>query len=211
MSSVAELGRAEGQAEVNESTTWKETEHNTHYAISKHLAEREVWRGVEEGLAAAIVCPGIILGPWPKSTGSGQIAALVQKKLPFFPVGENGFTGVRDVAGMMIAMYEESCFGRKILCVTENAPYQEVLNRFALGFGITPPGIALSGWLLSFFYNVSRMAELIGVPFPFPSQGLKSTSLKTHYFSINLPMLKTFGYRPLNQSIEETITFFMNK
>lgn len=206
VSSVAALGRAEGQVVVNETTTWKETEQNTHYAVSKHLAEREVWRGVEEGLAAAIVCPGIIIGPWPKSTGSGQIPALVKKKMPFYPVGENGFTGVRDVVGMMIAMYEESCFGRKVLCVTENISYREVLNRFALGFGISPPGISLSGWRLYFLYHFSHLAERIGVPFPFPSQGLKSTSLKTHYLSVNLSLLKTFSYRPLNESIEETLS-----
>lgn len=208
VSSVAALGRAEGQVAVNETTTWKDTDHNTAYAISKHLAEREVWRGVEEGLSAAVVCPGIILGPWPKNTGSGQIPALVRKKLPFYPVGENGFTGVRDVVGMMIAMYEESCYGHKILCVTENVSYREVLNRFASGFDTTPPKIALNGWLLSVFYTISRLSEYMGIPFPFPSQGLKSTSLKTRYFSVNLPLLKTFKHRSLSHSIEETIAFF---
>jgi nucleoside-diphosphate-sugar epimerase len=33
------------------------------YAISKHKAENEVWRGIQEGLNAVITNPGIIIGP----------------------------------------------------------------------------------------------------------------------------------------------------
>ena len=211
VSSVAALGRAEGQTHVNEMTAWKDTDHNTNYAISKHLAEREVWRGVEEGLSAAAICPGIILGPWPKNTGSGQIPTLVRKRLPFYPVGENGFTGVRDVVGMMIAAFEESCFGHRLLCVTENVAYHEILKRFASGFGVAPPSVALNGWLFTLIYGISRIAEAVRAPFPFPSEGLKSTSLKTHYISVNLSLLKTFRHLPLNQSVEETTTFLLNR
>jgi dihydroflavonol-4-reductase len=204
VSSVAALGRAEGQAEVTEETTWKNTDHNTHYAVSKYLAEQEVWRGIEEGLPAAIVCPGIILGPWGKNTGSGQIPALVKKKLPFYPAGENGFVGVRDVNGMMISLYETRCFGHRFLCVTENTSYRSVLTEFAVSFGVTAPKYPLKGALLQVLLLLSRLAERFFIPFPFPSQGLKSTSLKTRYVSVKKGLLPSFEYIPLKTTIKET-------
>jgi nucleoside-diphosphate-sugar epimerase len=208
VSSVAALGRAEGQTEVTEKTIWKDTDHNTHYAISKHLAEQEVWRGIEEGLPAAIVCPGIIVGPWKRNTGSGQIPALVKKRLPFYPKGENGFVDVRDVAGMMIALFEQSCYGHRLLCVAENTSYKRVLCLFANGFGVSPPTIALKGTLLTVLFWVSRLFESLKIYFPFPYQGLKSTSLKTHYFSVNDSMLRHHNYRPLETTIKETVAFY---
>ncbi|MFM7765693.1 MAG: SDR family oxidoreductase, partial [Sphingomonadales bacterium] len=161
VSSVAALSRAEGQTEVTENTTWKDTDHNTHYAISKHLAEQEVWRGMEEGLRVAIVCPGIIIGPWDKPTGSGQIPALVKKKLPFYPVGENGFVGVRDVVAMMVALYESQQFDKRFLCVAENSSYKNVLTLFAEGFGVPKPYVAIKGFLLCFLIVAARLFELL--------------------------------------------------
>ncbi|MEK0420377.1 MAG: hypothetical protein RLZZ161_228 [Bacteroidota bacterium] len=205
VSSVAALGRAEGQTGATENTTWKDSDHNTSYAISKHLAEREVWRGMEEGLPVVVVCPGIILGPWANPTGSGQIPALVKKKLPFYPIGENGFVGVRDVVAMMIGLYESGCFGERFLCVAENTTYKNVLDLFADGFGVRPPRIALKGALLHFLIFIARFFELVRIPFPFPSQGLISTSLVTRYASIRLNPFLGHSYTPLMRVIVECV------
>jgi len=205
VSSVAALGRAEGQTEVTENTTWKNTGHNTHYAISKHLAEQEVWRGKEEGLPVVVVCPGIVIGSWAKPIGSGKIPALVKKKLPFYPIGENGFVGVRDLAAMMIVLYESQCYGLRFLCVAENTSYKNVLTWFAAGFGVPPPRIGIKGLLLRFFLVTARLFEWLHLPFPFPSQGLKSTSLKTHYTSVRKQLLSGFEYTTLKKSIDEIV------
>lgn len=203
VSSVAALGRSEKNASVTEQTLWKNSDHNTDYAISKYLAEQEVWRGVEEGLTAAIVCPGIILGPWAKKTGSGQIPALVKKQMPFYPVGENGFVGVRDVVSMLIALYEQRCFGQRFLCVAENTSYRSVLTQFAACMMVSPPKTPLQGPLLHVLIIASRLAEKLILPFPFPSQGLKSTSLKTQYFSVHKDQIASFSYIPLEETIRE--------
>ena len=62
ISSVAALGRDGTNLLLNEKATWSEGEGNTNYARSKHLAEVELWRGIEEGLKASIVNPSVILG-----------------------------------------------------------------------------------------------------------------------------------------------------
>ena len=46
VSSVAAIGRNLKETAVTEETIFEKSGFNTHYAISKHLAEAEVWRGM---------------------------------------------------------------------------------------------------------------------------------------------------------------------
>ncbi|WP_315818623.1 NAD-dependent epimerase/dehydratase family protein [Paraflavitalea speifideaquila] len=50
ISSVAALGRTVSGDRVTETKKWQHSKLNTQYAISKYHAEREVWRGMGEGL-----------------------------------------------------------------------------------------------------------------------------------------------------------------
>jgi nucleoside-diphosphate-sugar epimerase len=125
--------------------------------------------------------------------------------MPFYPVGENGFVGVRDVTGMMVSLYENRCYGHRFLCVTENTSYRAVLTDFAVGFGVSAPKFPLKGGLLQILLLLSRLAERFSIPFPFPSQGLKSTSLKTRYISVKKSLLTSFEYHPLKKTIKETV------
>ncbi|MFM7764694.1 MAG: hypothetical protein ACKO6I_03450, partial [Sphingomonadales bacterium] len=122
--------------------------------------------------------------------------------LPFYPVGENGFVGVRDVVAMMVALYESQQFGKRFLCVAENSSYKNVLTWFAEGFGVPKPYIAIKGFLLRFLIVAARLFELLRLPFPFPSQGLKSTALITRYTTAN--KVVSFGYAPLKNTVKET-------
>jgi nucleoside-diphosphate-sugar epimerase len=57
VSSVAALGRAKANGVIDEGNEWQESKNNSQYAVSKYLAEMEVWRANAEGLATAIVNP----------------------------------------------------------------------------------------------------------------------------------------------------------
>ena len=62
VSSVSALGRIGNGETVTEQMNWTEETRNSIYGKSKYLGELEVWRGIGEGLQAAIVNPSIILG-----------------------------------------------------------------------------------------------------------------------------------------------------
>lgn len=62
VSSIAAIGRPAASNEISESTEWDFNGNQTNYGISKYLAEREVWRGLAEGLNAVIVNPSVIIG-----------------------------------------------------------------------------------------------------------------------------------------------------
>jgi nucleoside-diphosphate-sugar epimerase len=59
VSSVAAIGRSRGNEVIHEDTPWEDSALNSNYAITKFLSEREVWRGVAEGLNAVIVNPSL--------------------------------------------------------------------------------------------------------------------------------------------------------
>ena len=63
ISSIAALGRPIGKELINEEELWVESDHNSHYAISKYLTELEVYRGFEEGLNGFVANPSVILSP----------------------------------------------------------------------------------------------------------------------------------------------------
>ena len=62
VSSIAAIGRDPYKAEVTEQSEWKSNDVNP-YALTKYLAEMEVWRGTQEGVPAVVINPGVILGP----------------------------------------------------------------------------------------------------------------------------------------------------
>ena len=49
LSSVAALGRTGESKEITEEEEWGESKYNSAYALSKYLAETEVWRAIGEG------------------------------------------------------------------------------------------------------------------------------------------------------------------
>ena len=107
ISSVAAIGR-KGDGEYSEINSWVESNDNSFYAISKNKAENEVWRGVQEGLQAVIVNPGIIIGPSTWNRSSTTLFKQISSGLSFYPTGLNGFVDVRDVSNSIMELMNSS-------------------------------------------------------------------------------------------------------
>lgn len=205
--SVAALGRKSKDNTLNEDSLWQESPYNTPYAVSKHLAEMEIWRGMEEGLNVAIIDPGVILGAGDGKTGSNMIFERVRKGGLIYPAGITGFVGVEDVAKMMRLMYEKNAFGKPLIAVSENLSYKTVLDQIAKAMGLKGPKWPLNGLLLQTAVLIAKIAELLHLPFPFPSIGLKNTSTANHYSSVNHILDSEFSYTPIERVIQEAVPF----
>lgn len=81
VSSVSALGKEKQGETITENHLWKTSKHNSYYAISKYAAEREVWRGMEEGLDSIIVIPSdhrkcparfVVIGAHDESVSPGE-------------------------------------------------------------------------------------------------------------------------------------------
>ena len=114
VSSVSVLARTAIRQVVRESTPWQKTRYSSNYGLSKHLAEKEIQRGIAEGLNASIIIPTIILGAGDWYDGSATIFHRIGKGMPLYPRGQNGYVDVRDVALLSIRILEQESSYRVI-------------------------------------------------------------------------------------------------
>ncbi|MEC5171759.1 NAD-dependent epimerase/dehydratase family protein [Chryseobacterium nepalense] len=160
VSSVAVLDIDNENGELDEDSDFNPKDDHSAYAISKHLAEMEVWRASAEGLNVVIVNPGMIIGSgnWGKS--SGDIFPTMEKNSFTFS-GGTSYADVRDVAEISVQLMEKSIFGERFIIISENKRYAElarqirkelglkeakVLSKFQLTMGILAN--MLFGWLI---------------------------------------------------------------
>jgi nucleoside-diphosphate-sugar epimerase len=139
VSSVAAIGRTTMSELVSEEKKWEENKSNTHYAISKHKAELEVWRGFSEGLGGVIINPSTILGFGDWHQSSCAIFKNAYREFPWFTTGVNGFVGVEDVAEAAVQLLLSSITEKRFIINTENISFQHLFNLIAEGFGKRKP------------------------------------------------------------------------
>lgn len=134
VSSIGTLNNSEHIGPLNESVFWKSTGKEGYYAISKYNAEREVWRGMEEGLNAVIVNPGVILAPafWQQS--SLELIHKAYKGNRFFTAGQTAYVMADDVAAVMIQLVKQKVFGKRFLVFENNYTYRAVFEALRKGF-----------------------------------------------------------------------------
>ncbi|MFN0202355.1 MAG: NAD-dependent epimerase/dehydratase family protein [Bacteroidia bacterium] len=183
MSSIAALGRAEGNALISEKTRWQEGSSNSNYAVSKRRAELEVYRGVEEGLNAIILNPGQIIGAghWQQSTG--KFYSIIHKGLSFYNRGINGVVGAADVAkAMRLVLEKEIKSGEKFILVTENMSQKDLFGQIALSIGKNPPKYELPPILAKIVgFTLEKWASLTGKS-PIITQETIHTSLNQYFY-----------------------------
>lgn len=117
VSSIAALGNDPTTAIIDENTPWDNNNDKTPYAYSKYGGEIEVWRGMQEGLNAVIVNPGIVLGT---DSPISKILDRYKKGLRWFTPGSNGYVGIRDVIEVMDQLMNSKINGERFILVAEN-------------------------------------------------------------------------------------------
>lgn len=147
VSSINAFGTYPFKEQVSEKTKWKEHPDNTNYAISKHLAELEVWRGKEEGLNVLIVNPSTILGEGNWDKGSLQIFKQVYNGIPYYPKGSMGFVGVKDAAKATIQLMDSNIKNEQFILNSENLKYKTLFELIAKEFGVKAPQKELSPFI----------------------------------------------------------------
>lgn len=198
VSSVAALGRSEDSEFISENQHWVESKYNSDYAISKYKAEMEVWRGKEEGLKVIVINPGIILGFGDARSSAFQIYSTIKRKLPFYPIGSNGFVGVEDVAKLMLYLLNQNAWNQRYLCVSENLSYQKLFYQLAEKLKVSPPKTRLTSFRLNLLWRLFRVLESLRIPTPVPSDTFLSSSKNSIYETIHKETVGGFVYFPIS-------------
>jgi dihydroflavonol-4-reductase len=202
-SSIAALGREKNGDIIDENTPWRDSKINTQYAISKYLAEMEVWRGVEEGLNAVIVNPGIIIGEGKWDKGSCRLVDTAYKGLMFYTQGQNGYVDVLDVCRAMVQLMDSDITAQRYVLVAENLVFKDFFTRLATQFGKRGPSIKAGKVLAQLARVVYGVKSLMNGAEPLITRETARTSQKLFiYKSDKIQNELGFTFTPINQSIQ---------
>lgn len=139
VSSIATLNLNPGEKLYTEKSQWNPEANNSDYAISKFGGEMEVWRGIQEGLNAVIVNPGVIFGSGFFNTGSGEIFKKVANGIPFYTPGGTGYVSVTDCVQIMRQLMIQGHFNERFILVCKNNTHKSVINTIAEHLNVQSP------------------------------------------------------------------------
>ncbi len=205
VSSTAAIGGQSGEI-TTERTKWKQSPETNGYSISKYSGEKEVWRGVEEGLDCVIVNPSVIFGAGNWDESSLTIFRTVQNGLRFYTSGQNGFVDARDVAQIMVQLTQSDIKNKRFLCVGDNVPFKVLMEKIALRLGKKPPTINTPKWLAAIVWRLSWFFSL----FSNKDAMLTKASSQSAYNFMTYDSSKvisqlSFNFRSIDDTIENTI------
>lgn len=165
------------------------------YAVSKYKAELEVYRGGEEGLRVCMVQPTIIVGEGDFTKSSGKLFLQVDRGLPVYPVGKNGFVASKDVASACVAMAEEGLWGKSFVLNGANLRFKDAFEMIAESIGAKAPRRPLRKWMS----NV-----ICAIPFVQNKLGLKAMQEDIEYDGSGVvEALSEWSYSDIEEVIKE--------
>lgn len=206
VSSIAALGKFTQGKIIDETIEWTDDAKNSVYGHSKYLGELEVWRGIAEGLNAAIVNPSIILGPGNKWEGSTAIFKNIHDGFAWYTEGVNGFVDVRDVALSMIMLAESKISAEKFILNASNELYRDIFFMIADALHKPRPKYKITHTLAGLVWRLEQFKGIFSQKEPLVTKETASTALAIVKFDNQklLQALPQFTYRSMKDTIEFT-------
>ena len=205
ISSISALGRTSSGEHVTEEKKWIESKLNTHYGITKNKAEREVWRGISEGLNAVIINPSTVLGYGNWHDGSCAIFRNVYKEFSWYTTGINGFVDVEDVAKAAVLLMESDINEERFILNSENWDFRHLFNTIAEGFGKKKPSLQATPFLSSIAWRLEKVKSSLANRKPLLTKETAKIALSKTYWENDkiLKALPGFSFIPLEQCIKK--------
>ncbi len=210
-SSVAAIGRpADNNVQISEDLDGAENEYSSAYAMSKYLAENEVWRGIGEGLSAVIINPSVILGAGDWSRGSAQLMSVVNNEFPFYTNGVSGWVGVADVVSAMVMLMEADVVSERFIVSGGNYPFREVFTLMANALNKKPPKYYAGPLLTGIVWRASALlSRITGKNYAITKESAKTAHSVSRYDNTKLlKQFPVFSYTPIKDVILEMATTF---
>lgn len=212
ISSVAALGRTADSDKVTEEKKWTNSKLNTHYAISKYHAEKEVWRGMGEGMEVVVLNPGTILGYGDWNGSSAAIFKHSYEEFPWYTNGVNGFVDVEDVAKATVLLMQSKISNERFIVTGDNWPFRQLLNTIADAFGKKRPAKEATPFLSQVAWRLEKIKSLFTGKKPLLTRqsALVANSKTIFDHSKLLKALPGFSFTPLDQSIKKACAEYLS-
>jgi len=213
ISSVAALGRMGNGEKVTEEKKWSDSRWNTNYGISKFRGEVEVWRGIGEGLPAAIVNPSTILGYGDWNSSSCALFHSAFREFPWYTEGINGFVDVADAARAVVGLLESNVSGERYILNGDNWTYRSLFDHMADAFGKKRPSREATPFLAGVAWRMARIKSIFtGQPSILTRESAKVARSKTFFDNSKiLRQLPGFRFTPLEETIKNACNAYLHE
>lgn len=213
VSSIAAIG-GKPNVLIDESCKWEENEWTTNYGITKQMAERQIYRGIEEGLEATIINPGIIVGIGNNDQKSTIkiLDRISKQKMPFYSEGSNGFVAIEDVVNLCIILMNGQFNGERFIAISENWTFKKYFETIAKAFGVEPPKRKLNQFNSRLFYMGDAFLSFI-LPNRKRSYTKENSKVGLEQFSYSNQKIKSalnYEFIPMETTIQKIVNDFRN-
>ncbi|MFM2317061.1 MAG: hypothetical protein RLZZ155_1393 [Bacteroidota bacterium] len=208
ISSISALGDSKGEI-IDEETPRNFNDYHSNYSKGKYLSEQEVWRGVQEGLNATILNPGVIFGPNNCTRSSGTMIARIDKGLPALPAGGSGIVSVLDVVEVMVLAAKQAPTNERYILCAENVRMSELFTKIANALHVKIGKNIAKKWQIVLVYYMEALIELFtGKRATITREIIRNYDEVKQFDGSKVTRAFEFQYRDTFTSIEDTIMYY---
>jgi nucleoside-diphosphate-sugar epimerase len=151
-----------------------ESDERSYYGHSKYLGELEVFRGIQEGLDARVVRPGVILSDFFWKSPSLALFKLAFRIKDLCFTGVTGFIAAEDVVNCSLKLMEQQK-QLEVTLVSHHLKYCTLINLIRGAVGKSAARRALSKEKLLAIMRISKILTFLGFKRLVLSEGLINT------------------------------------
>jgi nucleoside-diphosphate-sugar epimerase len=208
ISSISALGDSKGEV-IDEETPRDFNDYHSNYSKGKYLSEQEVWRGIQEGLGATILNPGVIFGPNNCTRSSGTMIARIEKGLPALPAGGSGIVSVWDVVEVMIRAAKQTPTNERYILCAENVRMAELFTKIADALQVKIGKTIAKKWQIVLVYYAEALVELFtGKRATITREIIRNYDEVKQFDGSKATRVFGFQYRNTFSSIEDTVHYY---
>ncbi len=205
VSSTAAIG-GDSDKIITEDTKWKLSPTTTGYSVSKYSAEKEVWRGIEEGLNAVMVNPCVIIGAGNWNDSSLTLFKTLEKGMSYYPPGSNATVDSRDVSSVMIKLMNSEISGERFLCTGSNHTFRDLMTEISSQLKVKPPRKLAKRWMVNFVRRMMKIGYLFSSKKPsVTKEGVNALFSNRCYDSSKVKKALGIEFYGLKESVKHTI------
>ena len=205
VSSTAAIGGGDSKT-ITEESKWKKTPTTSGYSVSKYSAEKEVWRGIEEGLNAVMINPCVILGAGNWNDSSLTIFRTLKNGVKFFPSGSNATVDARDVTNIMIQLMNSDIQSERYLCIGSNQTFKHLMECISKELNVKPPTIAVNRILVTGVrYVLTFIAFVLRKRASITKESVNSLFGHRKYSSAKIETELKFTFKTLKETIANSV------
>lgn len=203
ISSISALGDISDEQEFDENTKWNPGGEQSGYGVSKHFAELEVWRAIEEGLSAVIVSPSVVLGPSSYTKSSAKIYQNAKKHGYLTVDGSLDIVDVRDVARASVALLFSDLVNERYILSASQVTLRKLISQIRIYFSLPAPKFHLSiKWLKRGAYVERVVSKILFKTPKFSKSIIKSLERSKKYNGSKITKAINFQYTPIEETLE---------